>query len=131
LLVTAGAGGRFRRKGRDATSGHDCSRGCRSARANGGRVDAGMFASIEWSLRCLPRWRFHRSTSVWQPNLTAMHWPGIVFIGSGGDDRFVPHNDPRINFDMTKRLLLDRVPLPRATCTRYLRTSKTSRRPHA
>jgi len=38
----------------------------------------------------------------------ALSWNHIHWFW--GDDRFVPHNDPRSNFTMARRLLLDRVP---------------------
>jgi 6-phosphogluconolactonase len=40
----------------------------------------------------------------------ALPWSHIHWFW--GDDRFVPHNDPRSNFGMARRLLLDRVPAP-------------------
>ena len=38
----------------------------------------------------------------------ALSWDHIHWFW--GDDRFVPHDDPRSNFAMARRLLLDRVP---------------------
>ena len=40
----------------------------------------------------------------------AMPWDRIHWFW--GDDRFVPHHDPRSNFGAVRRLLLDRVPVP-------------------
>jgi 6-phosphogluconolactonase len=40
----------------------------------------------------------------------ALPWHHIHWFW--GDDRFVPHNDPRSNFSLARRLLLDRVPAP-------------------
>jgi 6-phosphogluconolactonase len=40
----------------------------------------------------------------------AMPWERIHWFW--GDDRFVPHRDPRSNFGAAQRLLLDRVPVP-------------------
>ncbi len=40
----------------------------------------------------------------------AFSWNHIYWFW--GDDRFVPHNDPRSNYSMARRLLLDRVPIP-------------------
>ena len=44
------------------------------------------------------------------PYRNAISWEHIYWFW--GDDRFVPHNDPRSNFGMARRLLLDRVPAP-------------------
>jgi 6-phosphogluconolactonase len=47
-----------------------------------------------------------------EPYGQAWPWPRIhVFWG---DDRFVPHDDPRSNFGAARRLLLDHVPIPPA-----------------
>jgi len=40
----------------------------------------------------------------------AVPWDRIHWFW--GDDRFVPHDDPRSNFGAARRLLLDRVPVP-------------------
>ena len=40
----------------------------------------------------------------------ALPWDRIHWFW--GDDRFVPHDDPRSNFGAARRLLLDRVPVP-------------------
>jgi 6-phosphogluconolactonase len=40
----------------------------------------------------------------------ALPWERIHWFW--GDDRFVPHNDPRSNFGAAKRILLDHVPVP-------------------
>jgi 6-phosphogluconolactonase len=45
-----------------------------------------------------------------QPYRDALSWNHIYWFW--GDDRFVPHTDPRSNFGMARRLLLDRVPAP-------------------
>jgi 6-phosphogluconolactonase len=45
-----------------------------------------------------------------QPYRDALGWNQIYWFW--GDDRFVPHDDPRSNFSMARRLLLDRVPAP-------------------
>jgi 6-phosphogluconolactonase len=44
------------------------------------------------------------------PYRDAVPWNNIYWFW--GDDRFVPENDPRSNFGMARRLLLDRVPAP-------------------
>ena len=44
------------------------------------------------------------------PYRNAMPWSRIHWFW--GDDRFVPHDDPRSNFGAARRLLLDRVPVP-------------------
>src|SRR6266853_2084035 len=45
-----------------------------------------------------------------RPYRDAFSWDHIYWFW--GDDRFVPHNDPRSNFNMARRLLLDHVPAP-------------------
>src|SRR5258708_28182436 len=40
----------------------------------------------------------------------ALSWNHIHWFW--GDDRFVPYNDPRSNFSLARRPLLDRVPAP-------------------
>jgi 6-phosphogluconolactonase len=45
-----------------------------------------------------------------EPYRDALTWNRIHWFW--GDDRFVPHNDPRSNFGMARRRLLDRVPAP-------------------
>ena len=45
-----------------------------------------------------------------EPYRNAMPWRRIHWFW--GDERLVPHDDPRSNFAMARRLLLDRVPVP-------------------
>jgi 6-phosphogluconolactonase len=45
-----------------------------------------------------------------EPYRDAVSWNHIYWFW--GDERFVAHNDPRSNFGMARRLLLDRVPIP-------------------
>jgi len=57
------------------------------------------------------------SRTAGEPNDTAALCLGNHIHWFWGDDRFVPHNDPRSNFTMARRLLLDRVPtLPGNIC---------------
>lgn len=45
-----------------------------------------------------------------EPYRNALPWERIHWFW--GDDRFVPHNDPRSNYGAAQRLLLDHVPVP-------------------
>jgi 6-phosphogluconolactonase len=45
-----------------------------------------------------------------QPYRDGLPWKRIHWFW--GDERFVPHNDPRSNFGAAQRLLLDRAPVP-------------------
>jgi 6-phosphogluconolactonase len=44
-----------------------------------------------------------------EPYRNAVSWKHVHWFW--GDDRFVPHDDPRSNYGMARRLLLDRVPV--------------------
>jgi 6-phosphogluconolactonase len=83
------------------------------ARAAAGRISARLNRSTGRLAVCLaggstPGHLFELLAT--EPYRNALPWNRIHWFW--GDERFVPHDDPRSNFALARRLLLDRVPAP-------------------